>query len=131
MFVDYYEKNIENTEVSTFGSLALVRCSELQSINQSRGYQKGDEYIKAVADIIVSISGTYSGSQVFRVNSSDFITILPNTPLKEAEKFGENLQSRFTQYMQNQELSSVANTGIVGYENQNLWVSYSLLLIMQ
>ena len=41
---------------------------------------------------------------------------MPNTPLKEAEKFGENLQSRFTQYMQNQELSSVANTGIVGYE---------------
>ena len=31
---------------------------------------------------------------------------------KEAEKFGENLQSRFTQYMQNQELSSVANTVI-------------------
>jgi len=116
MFVDYYEKNIENTEISTFGSLALVRCSELQSINQSRGYQKGDEYIKSVADIIVNISGTYSGSQVFRVNSSDFIIILPNTPLKEAEKFGENLQSRFTQYMQNQELSSVANTGIVGYE---------------
>lgn len=116
MFVDYYEKNIENAEVSTFGSLALVRCSELQSINQSRGYQKGDEYIKAVADIIKHISGTYSNSQVFRVNSSDFIIILPNIPLKEAERFGENLQSRFTQYMQNQELSSVANTGIVGYE---------------
>ena len=116
MFVDYYEKNIENAEVSTFGSLALVRCSELQSINQSRGYQKGDEYIKAVADIIKHISGTYSNSQVFRVNSSDFIIILPNTPLKEAERFGENLQSRFTQHMQNQELTSVANTGIVGYE---------------
>ena len=116
MFVDYYEKHIENTEVSTFGCLALVRCSELQSINQSRGYQKGDEYIKAVADIVKSISGTYTSSQVFRVNSSDFIVILPNTPLKEAERFGENLQSRFTQYMQNQELSSVANTGIVGYE---------------
>ncbi|WP_372859229.1 EAL domain-containing protein [Pseudoalteromonas sp.] len=116
MFVDYYEKHIENTEVSTFGCLALVRCSELQSINQSRGYQKGDEYIKAVADIVKNISGTYTSSQIFRVNSSDFIIILPNTPLKEAERFGENLQSRFTQYMQNQELSSVANTGIVGYE---------------
>ena len=42
--------------------------------------------------------------------------VLPNTPLKEAERFGDNLQSRFTQYQQNQELSSVANTGIVGYE---------------
>lgn len=116
MFVDYYEKQIENSQVSTFGSLALVRCSELQSINQSRGYQKGDEYVKAVADIIKHISGTYAGSQVFRLNSSDFVAVLPNTPLKEAERFGENLQSRFMQYQQNQELSSVANTGIVGYE---------------
>ncbi|WP_338367033.1 GGDEF domain-containing protein [uncultured Pseudoalteromonas sp.] len=116
MFVEYYEKHIENTERSTFGSLALVRCSELQSINQSRGYQKGDDYVKGVADIIKHLSGTYTGSQVFRLNSSDFAIVLPNTPLKEAERFGENLQSRFTQYQQNQELSSVANTGIVGYE---------------
>ena len=40
MFVEYYEKNIENAEKSTFGSLAMVRCSELQTINQTRGYQK-------------------------------------------------------------------------------------------
>ncbi len=116
MFVEYYEKNIENAEKSTFGSLAMVRCSELQAINQTRGYQKGDDYVKSVADIIKHISGTYTGSQVFRLNSSDFAVVLPNTPLKEAERFGDNLQSRFTQYQQNQELSSVANTGIVGYE---------------
>ncbi|BDF94804.1 GGDEF domain-containing protein [Pseudoalteromonas sp. KAN5] len=116
MFVEYYEKHIESSEKSTFGSLAMVRCSELQAINQTRGYQKGDEYVKAVADIIKHISGTYTGSKVFRLNSSDFAIVLPNTPLKEAERFGDNLQSRFTQYQQNQELSSVANTGIVGYE---------------
>lgn len=116
MFVEYYEKHIESSAKSTFGSLAMVRCSELQSINQTRGYQKGDEYVKAVADIIKHISGTYTGSKVFRLNSSDFAVVLPNVPLKESERFGDNLQSRFTQYQQNQELSSVANTGIVGYE---------------
>ncbi|MEL0642441.1 GGDEF domain-containing protein [Pseudoalteromonas aliena] len=116
MFVEYYEKNIENNEQSTFGSLAMIRCSELQVINQSRGYQKGDEYVKGVADLVKHISGTYAGSQVFRINSSDFVVILPHVPLKEAERFGDNLQSRFTQYQQNQELNSVANTGIVGYE---------------
>ncbi|HEA15937.1 MAG: EAL domain-containing protein [Pseudoalteromonas prydzensis] len=116
MFVEYYEKHIESSEKSTFGSLAMVRCSELQAINQTRGYQKGDEYVKAVADIIKHISGTYTDSKVFRLNSSDFAVVLPNTPLKESERFGDNLQSRFTQYQQTQELSSVANTGIVGYE---------------
>ncbi|MDW7547425.1 MULTISPECIES: GGDEF domain-containing protein [Pseudoalteromonas] len=117
MFVEYYEQYIESSSKKAFGSLAMIRCSELQVINQTRGYQKGDEYIKSVSDIIKHVTGTYAGSQVFRLNSSDFAVILPNVPSKEAEEFGDTLQSRFTQFQQNQELSSVANTGIVPYEN--------------
>ncbi|WP_440053893.1 EAL domain-containing protein [Pseudoalteromonas sp. T1lg65] len=117
MFVEYYENYIESSNKKAFGSLAMIRCSELQIINQTRGYQKGDEYIKSVAEIVKHVTGTYSGSQVFRLNSSDFAVVLPNVPSKEAEQFGETLQSRFTQFQQNQELSSVANTGIVPYEN--------------
>ncbi|OHU85813.1 MULTISPECIES: EAL domain-containing protein [Pseudoalteromonas] len=117
MFVEYYEHHIESATKKTFGSLAMIRCSELQIINQTRGYQKGDEYIKSVSDIIKHVSGTYTGSQTFRLNSSDFAVLLPNVPSKEAEHFGETLQSRFTQFQQNQELSSVANTGIVSYES--------------
>ncbi|MCF6437473.1 GGDEF domain-containing protein [Pseudoalteromonas sp. MMG022] len=117
MFVEYYEHHIESATNKTFGSLAMIRCSELQIINQTRGYQKGDEYIKSVSDIIKHVSGTYTGSQTFRLNSSDFAVLLPNVPSKEAEHFGETLQSRFTQFQQNQELSSVANTGIVSYES--------------
>ncbi|MBR8842095.1 GGDEF domain-containing protein [Pseudoalteromonas sp. JC3] len=117
MFVEHYEQYIESSAKKAFGSLAMIRCSELQVINQTRGYQKGDEYIKSVSDIIKHVTGTYAGSQVFRLNSSDFAVILPNVPSKEAEEFGETLQARFTQFQQNQELSSVANTGIVPYEN--------------
>jgi diguanylate cyclase (GGDEF)-like protein len=116
MFVEYYEHHVESSAKKAFGSLAMIRCSELQIINQTRGYQKGDEYIKSVSDIIKHVSGTYTGSQTFRLNSSDFAVILPNVPSKEAEHFGETLQARFTQFQQNQELSSVANTGIVSYE---------------
>ncbi|WMN59485.1 GGDEF domain-containing protein [Pseudoalteromonas xiamenensis] len=117
MFVEYYEQQIESSPKKSFGALAMVRCSELQIINQTRGYQKGDDYIKSVSEIIRHVSGTYSQSQVFRVNSSDFAVVLPNVPSKEAEQFGDTLQARFTQFQQNQELSSVANTGIVTYES--------------
>ncbi|TMO82607.1 GGDEF domain-containing protein, partial [Pseudoalteromonas ruthenica] len=41
MFVEYYEHQIESATDKSFGSLAMVRCSELQMINQTRGYQKG------------------------------------------------------------------------------------------
>ena len=116
MFVEYYGANIEDTDKPSFGILALVRSSELQLINQTRGYQKGDEYIKEVSNLIQKVTGTYSTSQCYRINSSDFAIILPNIPLKEAEKFGDSLQSKFTEYQQQTELSSIANTGMVAYE---------------
>ncbi len=115
MFVEFYEQHIENNDKVGFGSLALIRCSELQLINQTRGYQKGDEYIKDVANLITKSIGTYSGSHCYRINSSDFAIILPHITLKESEKFADSLQSLFTEYQQRTELGSVANTGIVAY----------------
>lgn len=118
MFIEYYGANIEDANKASFGILALVRSSELQLINQTRGFQKGDEYIKDVSNLIQKVTGTYSTSQCFRINSSDFAIILPNLPLKEAEKIGESLQSKFTEYQQQTELSSIANTGMVAYETK-------------
>lgn len=117
LFIEHYGELVENEEKSSFGMLAVVRCSELNLINQTRGYQMGDQYITEVANIILKVNGTYSGSQCYRLNSSDFAVILPNIPAKEAEKFGAMLQAKFTEYQQHVELSSVANTGLVSYES--------------
>lgn len=115
MFVEFYERNIEKANQESFGCIALVRGTELQTINQDAGYQKGDEYIRDVADMISSVSSSYNNSQVFRLNSSDFAIVLPNTPVKESERFATALQAKFNQYQQHNELPSVAFTGIVPY----------------
>ncbi len=117
MFVEFYENSIESAEKSNFGTLALTRCTELQLINQTRGYQMGDEYVKDVAGLIERVAGTYTGSKIFRLNSSDFAVVIPNVPLKEAERYGDSLQSRFQEYQMTAELTSVGNTGIVSYES--------------
>ncbi|OUL59597.1 EAL domain-containing protein [Pseudoalteromonas ulvae] len=117
LFVEYYEQNIENTEVNQFGTLAMVRCSELQLINQTRGFHHGDEYIKEVAQLLLKAAGTYAGATCYRLNSSDFAVLLPNIPIKESERFGQDLQAKFTEYQRGVELSSVANTGIVSYSS--------------
>lgn len=116
LFIENYEQQIENADKPSFGTLAVIRCSELNLINQTRGYQQGDEYIKDVCEIITQAIGTYSGSTCYRLNSSDFAAILLNVPVKEAEKLGELLQSKFTEYQQHVELSSVANIGIVSFD---------------
>ena len=116
-FVQYYEENIRQNENNEFGVFAITRCTELQTLNQTRGYQEGDNYIREVAGIIKKLSGTYKDHKIYRLNSSDFGILLPRVTPKEAENFALQLQSRLNEYQKVAELDSVAYTGLVTYES--------------
>lgn len=116
-FVQFYEENIRQTEQNDFGVFAITRCTELQTLNQSRGYQEGDNYIREVADIVKKIAGTYPQHKIYRLNSSDFGILLPRVTPKEAENFALQLQSRLNEYQKLSDLDSVAYTGLVSYES--------------
>ena len=114
-FVEFFESQ---KGVVKFGVLTITRCSELQTINQIHGYNEGDTYICRVAEIMKNVSNQFQSSQLFRLNSSDFATILPNTPLKEAEKYAQQIKNQFNEYQQASDLDSVGYTGLV-YFNDN------------
>lgn len=116
-FVQYYEDSIRQNEQSDFGVFAITRCTELQTLNQTRGYQEGDNYIREVADIVKKLCGTYKDHKIYRLNSSDFGILLPRVTPKEAENFALQLQSRLNEYQKNADLDSVAYTGLVAYES--------------
>jgi RNase E specificity factor CsrD len=99
-----------------FGVLAITRCSELQTINQVQGYGEGDKYIQRVADIIKGVTVTYRGASVYRLNSSDFATLLPNVTLKESENAANEISSKFNEYQHASDLDSVGYTGLVYFE---------------
>lgn len=115
-FMQYYQEQLSEGSQVDFGIFAISRCTELQQINQSRGYQEGDKYIQAVAAILEKVAGNYRDFQLFRLNSSDFGLLLPRVTAKEAENFAHQLQSRLNEYQQLTELDSVAYTGLVSYE---------------
>ncbi len=116
-FVQFYEENIRQNDNNEFGVFAITRCTELQSLNQTRGYQEGDNYVREVADLIKKLSGTYKDHRIYRLNSSDFGILLPRVTPKEAENFALQLQSRLNEYQKMAELDSVAYTGLVTYES--------------
>lgn len=116
-FVQFYEENIRQNENNEFGVFAITRCTELQNLNQTRGYQEGDNYVREVADLIKKLSGTYKDHKIYRLNSSDFGILLPRVTPKEAENFALQLQSRLNEYQKMAELDSVAYTGLVTYES--------------
>ncbi|NMP32759.1 EAL domain-containing protein [Thalassotalea sp. M1531] len=115
-FVQFYESIMEKTSSVKFGVLVITRCSELQTVNQIHGYKEGDSYIKNVADLIHGAVSSYQSGRLFRLNSSDFATILPNVTLKEAENFSNDLTNRFNEYQNGADLDSVAYTGMVYFD---------------
>ena len=115
-FVQFYEKQIVQESPVKFGVLLITRCSELQTINQVHGYNSGDNYIIKVADIIKNALTTRPTGKLFRLNSSDFATILINEKLKAAEDYARELNIKFNDYQQLNELDSVAFTGLVYFD---------------
>lgn len=115
-FVQFHENQVMQDSPVKFGVLVLVRCSELQTINQIRGYKEGDNYICQVAKIIQKAISAYSNSKIFRLNSSDFACMLPNIKLSEAEKFTKSLTAHFNEYQQASDLDSVAYSGLVSFD---------------
>ncbi|AWB57365.1 MULTISPECIES: EAL domain-containing protein [unclassified Colwellia] len=113
-FVQFFE-NADSR--SDFGVLSITRCSELQTINQIHGYHEGDTYIRKVADIMKNAVSRYKGAQVFRLNSSDFATLIPNISLKSAEAFATELTNSFNKYQQASDLDSIGYTGLVYFDN--------------
>lgn len=115
-FVQFYEENLRDVNSVDFGIFAIVRCTELQTINQRRGYHEGDNYIREVASATERVASTYRDAKVYRLNSSDFGVLIPRITAKEAENFGTLLQSKFNEYQKLTELDSVAYTGMVSYQ---------------
>ena len=115
-FVEYYEQQL-NTESSVkFGVLIIIRCSELQTINQMRGYNEGDVYISDIANLLKENLRLYPTAKLFRLNSSNFSCILPNIKLSEAEELAQSLMVKFNDYQETAEIDSVANTGLVYFD---------------
>jgi RNase E specificity factor CsrD len=115
-FIQFFE-NADNR--SDFGVLSITRCSELQTINQVHGYHEGDNYIRKVADIMKNAISRYRGAQVFRLNSSDFATLIPNVSLKRAETFAADLTASFNEYQHASDLDSIGYTGLVNFNDNS------------
>ncbi|WP_286266567.1 EAL domain-containing protein [Thalassotalea atypica] len=115
-FVQFYENVMSKESKVRFGVLIITRCSELQTVNQIHGYHEGDNYIVNVSKILNKGVSAYRSGELFRLNSSDFATVLPNVTLKEAENYAADLTSRFNEFQQASDLDSVAYSGLVYFD---------------
>lgn len=116
-FVEYFTQYIDNQNTEKFHMIAIAHCSEIQTINQLHGFHEGDNYIVHVANIMkAAIEGLESG-QLFRLNCTDFVCLIPDISQESAESFAASLTKGFNTYQSSSEIGSVAYTGIVLFDN--------------
>lgn len=115
-FVQFFESKCNG--IST-GVLTITRCSELETLNKTHGYTEGDNYIINVATLIKNIGENHGIKNVFRLNSSDFATLMVNVSIEDAEKFTEALTIKFNEYQSNMGYDSVAFTGLVAFDKEH------------
>ncbi|WP_016955720.1 EAL domain-containing protein [Catenovulum agarivorans] len=115
-FVEDLENLLSDKQKENFGVLTITRASELQQLNQNRGYEAGDQYVCDVAQNIQRVANNYQNAQLYRINGSDFALLIPNITIREAQNFAQNLFGRFTELQQVLETNSIGYSGIVPYQ---------------
>lgn len=112
-FVEFYTQHIDAQATEQFHLLAISRCSELKTINQTHGFHEGDNYVAHVANLMkAAVEGLGSG-ELFRLNSSDFACLIPHITKEKAHELASELTKNFNRYQASSKIDSVAYTGIV------------------
>ncbi|MDO6688111.1 MULTISPECIES: EAL domain-containing protein [unclassified Agarivorans] len=92
--------------------LFLVRASQLEEINKSRGHQAGDDYIREIARIIDLNRKDYSSSLLYRLLGAEFALIIPNFAASRVSQIALALKSSLSDYSSNKQMQSAAYTGV-------------------
>ncbi|MGL4205289.1 MAG: EAL domain-containing protein [Aeromonadaceae bacterium] len=92
--------------------LAIVRASELTSVNQQRGYVSGDQYLQDVAELLERTGKRFSGVRIYRLAGSDFAIVLKHAAPAVAQHLGKELKQQFDSYQLQNEVETVAYTGM-------------------
>ena len=97
---------------SDMNLLAIVRATELASINQQRGYVAGDQYLQDIADLLQKAGKRFPGMRVYRLAGSDFAMVLKHAAAPYAQQLGKELKQQADAYQLQHNIETVAYSGM-------------------
>ncbi|WP_434931915.1 EAL domain-containing protein [Shewanella sp. HL-SH5] len=117
-FNTYLEK-LTQSQKNLFGTLVIIKASELTNMNQLYGRIAGDNYLAKLSDCIRNAAPRQAKPEHFRISSSDFAVFLDGVSIKESTNYIEKLKQQFDDYTQSIQQDSVAHIGVVPYLSDN------------
>ena len=97
---------------SDMNLLAIVRATELASINQQRGYVAGDQYLQDIADLLQKAGKRFPGMRVYRLAGSDFAMVLKHAAAPYPQQLGKELKQQADAYQLQHNIETVAYSGM-------------------
>ena len=113
----YFESQItgriDQHDINAKGLMLLVRIYDLETLNQQRGFQAGDELLKRVALLLKEASGQYTYAALARLTGGDFGIFVPNASHWDGEHIATDITNRLSQLAAEQ-IAVTDNIGHLG-----------------
>lgn len=104
---------LDRRDSVTKGILLLVKLNDLDKLNQQKGFQAGDEFLKRVAALLQDATRQYASCVLARLTGGDFGLFLPDAPSWDAETIAGGVANKLSQLAAEQ-LAVTDNIGYVG-----------------
>lgn len=85
--------NLDKHETDIKGVVILVRVHNLETLNQQKGFEAGDELLKRVAAILKQTSSSFATVVLARLTGGDFGVFVPNASHWDAEHIASETAS--------------------------------------
>ena len=118
---------LNRMESTTKGIFLIVQVNDLDQLNQTKGFQAGDELLKKTALLIQETTRAYSSCALARLTGGDFGIFLPDAPPWDAESIAENMANKLAG-LAVENISITDNIGHVGAATYEKSTTLSRLL---
>ncbi|RPH52048.1 MAG: EAL domain-containing protein [Desulfobacteraceae bacterium] len=118
---------LDRRDSVTKGILLLIKLNDLDKLNQLKGFQAGDEFLKRVATLLSEATKQYASCALARISGGDFGIFLPDAPPWDAETIAGSVANKLSQIAAEQ-LVITDNIGYVGAATYEVTTTLSRLL---
>lgn len=118
---------LERKDSDVKGAMLMVQVHNLQTVNEEKGYQAGDELVKRVAELMEETTSVYGKAIVARFGGGDFGVFLPDVTPSIVESVAQDVIDGFSQ-IASEGLALTENVGHVGAVIYESAVTISALL---
>jgi diguanylate cyclase (GGDEF)-like protein len=118
---------LDRRDSVTKGILLLVKLNDLEKLNQQKGFQTGDEFLKRVAVLLQDATRQYASCVLARLTGGDFGIFLPDAPSWDAETIAGGVANQLSGLAAEQ-FAVTDNIGHVGAATYEATTTLSRLL---